>query len=48
MAMIKVQHKRYGTISKVDGEQLVDMYDGERWKMENMKIIEEETTEVQD
>jgi len=39
MKLIKVKHKKYGIINKADGEQLIEMSDGERWKLKNIIFI---------
>ena len=41
---IKVRHKKLGNDyeSYIDGEQLVELTDGEMWKFENIEIVKDE------
>ena len=36
---MKVKHKKYKFTNETDGEQLIDMVDGEKWKLKNVEII---------
>lgn len=38
---MKIRHKKNGWLSEADGEQLIELKDGERWKLENVEVIGE-------
>lgn len=45
MTKLKIKHKKYGDISYTDGEQLIEMHDGERWKLENIIVLKAKSKE---